>query len=101
VLALSISLSLPAYSECLSCEWLYADSRQTFDILLAEALTGEFSSIVSANSGYQWSMNYILNEAGQDIARLGVSAVPLPAAGWLLLSGFALLAGIGRRRSTG
>jgi hypothetical protein len=74
---------------------------QTFDILLAEALTGEFSSIVSTNSGFQWSMTYILNEAGQDIARLGVSAVPLPAAGWLLLSGIAVLTGIGRRRISG
>jgi hypothetical protein len=74
---------------------------QTFDILLTEALTGEFSSIVSANSDYQWSMTYILNEAGQDIARLGVSAVPLPAAAWLLLSGIAVLAGFGRRRSIG
>jgi hypothetical protein len=74
---------------------------QTFDILLTEALTGEFSSIVSTNSGFQWSMTYILNEAGQDIARLGVSAVPLPAAGWLLLSGIAVLTGIGRRRISG
>jgi hypothetical protein len=74
---------------------------QTFDILLTEALTGEFSSIVSANSDYQWSMTYILNEAGQDIARLGVSAVPLPAAAWLLLSGIAVLAGFGRHRSIG
>ncbi|MES9926662.1 MAG: VPLPA-CTERM sorting domain-containing protein [Candidatus Thiodiazotropha sp. 6PDIVS] len=44
-------------------------------------------------------MQYILNEEGMDIARLGVSAVPIPAAGWLLLSGLGVLVGIGRRLS--
>jgi hypothetical protein len=71
---------------------------QTFDILLTDILFGEFSSVVGMNRpGFNWFVSYITNEDGQDIARLGVSAVPLPAAGWLLLSGLGLLIGLGGR----
>jgi hypothetical protein len=68
----------------------------TFDILLTEALSGEFSSVVAVNGGLQWSMRYIIDETGQDIARL--TALPIPAAGWLMLSGLAVFAGIRRGR---
>jgi hypothetical protein len=71
----------------------------TFDILLTEALSGEFSAVVAVNGGMQWSMRYLIDETGQDIARL--TAVPVPAAGWLMLSGLAVLAGIRRRRISG
>jgi hypothetical protein len=54
--------------------------------------------LVDSNSFFdQFSLNLTLT--GISATRPGISAVPLPAAAWLLLSGLTCLGWIGRRRS--
>lgn len=67
-----------------------ADAAVGTQLQLFSFLNGSGSSTTAANTGY----SALLSSTGQ----LSISAVPLPAAGWLLLSGLGGLAASGRRR---
>ena len=72
-----------------------------FDILFAEMIIGEFSSIVgSPGSGLTWFAQYLVDEVGsRDVVRI-TAVVPIPAAFWLFCSGLLGLIGISRRKKT-
>jgi len=73
----------------------------TFDILFAENINGEFDllSLAPLDSGLKWDINYLADALGSlDVVRLSVSAVPLPGAVWLFGTGLVGLIGVGRRR---
>jgi len=76
------------------------DLGSTFDLLLADSITGGFDdfyydAILGDGLALQWG---IFEDNGQDLLRLGVvSAVPLPAAFWLFLSGMVGLLSIRRK----
>ena len=74
----------------------------TFDILFAETIAGEFDilSLAGLNNGLGWEVSYLLDDLGDDIVRLSVQAVPIPAAFWLFGSGMLGLIGISRRKKT-
>jgi hypothetical protein len=73
---------------------------QSFDLMFARDITGEFGAFYydtlwDNSLALQWE---IFNDYGTDILRLNVvSAVPLPAAVWLFLSGVLGLVTMGRR----
>jgi hypothetical protein len=67
-----------------------ADAAVGTQLQLFSFLNGSGSTTTAANSGY----SALLSATGE----LSISAVPLPAAGWLLLSGLGALAASGRRR---
>ncbi|MBI5041383.1 MAG: VPLPA-CTERM sorting domain-containing protein [Gammaproteobacteria bacterium] len=75
----------------------------TFDILTAESLVGHFDylSLLALGDGLDWSVNYLTDAVGTtDILRLSVvSAVPVPASIWLLVSGLLGLGGIVKRKA--
>lgn len=58
----------------------------SFDILIADAILGEFASISngSINEHWIWTLDYDLD--GSNTVTASVSAVPLPAAAWLFMS---------------
>ena len=61
-----------------------------FDILAAPVITGEFDVLLLAmlGDGLAWDVSYILNDYDTDYVRLSIiSAVPLPAAFWMFLTG--------------
>jgi len=70
----------------------------TFDILFAETIVGEFDTLSLAGLGNElgWNVSYILDDFDNDIVRLSVQAVPIPSAIWLFGSGLLGLAGIAR-----
>lgn len=74
----------------------------SFDILTAETLSGEFDLLTLAllGDGLAWDVSYLTDVFGTtDIVRLSVvSAVPVPAAVWLFASGMLGLVAVGRRR---
>jgi hypothetical protein len=72
----------------------------TFDILLADTIVGNFDilSLASLGGGLSWDMSYILDPLGTDIVRLTVQAVPLPASLWLFGSGLLGLIGVARKK---
>lgn len=76
----------------------------TFDILKAEVITGEFDLLMLAvlSEGLGWQLDYLTDEIGSiDIARLSVvsaSTVPVPAAVWLLGSGLLGIVVVARRK---
>jgi len=73
----------------------------TFDILLAETISGEFDilSFAGLGNGLGWDVSYILSNTVDDIVRLSVQAVPIPASVWLFGSGLLGLVGIARRKA--
>ena len=77
------------------------DLGSTFDLLLANSITGGFDdfyydAILGDGLALEW---LILESAGQDLLRLGVvSAVPLPASIWLFLTGLAGLIAVRKKR---
>lgn len=68
-----------------------ADAAVGTQLQLFSFLNSTGNGTAAANTGYA----ALLSSTGQ----LSISAVPLPAAGWLLLSGLGGLAAAGRRRS--
>lgn len=73
--------------------------ESSFDILLAQVLTGQFASVnLPVVAGIAWDLQYLADASGStDILRLTASAVPLPPAAWLLATAF-VAAGIRTRR---
>ena len=77
------------------------DLGSTFDLLLADSITGGFDdfyydAILGDGLALEW---LILESGGQDLLRLGVvSAVPLPASIWLFLTGLAGLMAVRKKR---
>ena len=67
----------------------------SFDILIANAIVGEFASVSNRtiNEDWMWKLDYGLD--GSSVTAT-VSAVPLPAAAWLFISAIAGLAGAKR-----
>jgi hypothetical protein len=77
------------------------DVGSTFDLLLADSITGSFDDFYyDAMLGDGLSLEWgILDSYGQDLLRLSVvSSVPLPAAFWLFLSGAIGLLSVSRKR---
>ena len=76
--------------------------NDSFDILMAESILGDFDSFLLAGlgNGLAWQLDLFADEIGTtDVLRLSVvSAVPVPAAVWLFGSGLLALLGLGRRR---
>ncbi len=74
----------------------------SFDILTAETLVGEFDLLTLAvlGGGRTWQLDYLFDEIGTtDIVRLSVvSSIPVPSAVWLFGSGLIGLAAVARRR---
>jgi len=73
-----------------------------FDILTAQILSGQFSTLnlAALDNGLDWNINYLTDAIDTtDIVRLSVvSTVPLPPALWLFGSGLLGLIGIARKR---
>lgn len=73
----------------------------SFDLITAESLTGQFNSLalVALGHGMGWELNYLYDDFGSDILRLSVvSTVPVPAAAWLFSTGLIGLVAVARRR---
>ena len=78
-----------------------AQLGDSFDILMAETIEGQFSSIEmlgTLSEGLRWVIDYDLDLGGQDIVSLQVAAVPVPAAVWLFGSALAGLGWMRRKR---
>ena len=76
----------------------------TFDILAAETLNGEFDLLIPSalGGGLGWQVDYLIDFGGgtTDFVQLSVvSAVPIPASVWLFGSGLLGLAGMVRRKA--
>ena len=77
---------------------------ESFDIIAAESIIGDFDSLLFASlgEGLSWQLNYLIDEIGTlDIARLSIvndSAVPIPPSVWLFGSGLLGLVAVARRR---
>lgn len=72
----------------------------SFDILTADVLNGQFSSLSLAalGDGLTWQISYLTDAIGTtDVVRL--TAVPLPAAYWLFSSGLLGLIGAATKRA--
>ncbi len=74
----------------------------SFDILTAQMLSGQFSTynLAALGDGLAWNISYLTDAIDTtDIVRLSVvSAVPVPPAIWLFGSGLLGLIGIARKR---
>lgn len=65
----------------------------SFDVLLAQVLTGEFTNVnLPAVAGIVWDLQYLVDASGStDIVRLTANPVPLPAGAWLAATAFAMV----------
>ena len=63
----------------------------SFDILIANAISGEFASISNRriDEDWIWKLDYGPDGSGNNSVTATVSAVPLPAAVWLFISAIA------------
>jgi fibronectin-binding autotransporter adhesin len=85
-----------------------ASLGDTFNILSAESLYGEFDilNLATLGDGLGWQLDYLIDYLGStDFVQLSVvssalSAVPTPASIWLFGSGLLALAGVARRRKS-
>lgn len=80
-----------------------AQLGDSFDILFAEDIIGEFDLLTLAvlDDGLRWQVSYLADALGTlDLVRLSVAAVPLPTAVWLFASGLLGLVSVARRRSS-
>ncbi|MEO1773453.1 MAG: VPLPA-CTERM sorting domain-containing protein [Pseudomonadota bacterium] len=77
----------------LQSNWLVADSFELDQLTLLPDVFSEGFLVLSADDGS------VLNEVLSVAVEREVPAVPLPAAGWMLLGGLGLLAAAGRRRT--
>jgi T5SS/PEP-CTERM-associated repeat protein len=79
-----------------------ASLGDTFNILTAESLYGEFDllNLAILGEGLGWQLDYLIDFQGStDLVQLSVvSAVPVPAAVWLFGSGLLGLIGVARRK---
>jgi hypothetical protein len=75
----------------------------SFDVLFAQILHGTFASTLlpALGPGLAWDVQYLLDAGGTDTVRLSVSAVPVPAAVWMFVSGLATLGWLRRRGHSG
>jgi len=75
----------------------------SFDIIFAETIYGEFDLLTLAvlGNGLGWDLSYIVDAIGStDVVRLNVvSAVPVPPAVWLFGSGLVALFGFTKRKA--
>lgn len=71
------------------------------DILVADQILGEFSQtfLPLIDPLLAWRPEYLLDAASDDVLRLSVRAVPLPAAAWFFVAALASL-GLMRRRAS-
>jgi T5SS/PEP-CTERM-associated repeat protein len=71
------------------------DIGNTFDILTADTINGEFASVSSPNlgNGLYFDIAYLTYPGSTDIVRLTVSVVPEPISSVLFITGGVLLAG--------
>ncbi|MCC5795224.1 MAG: hypothetical protein JJT85_10895 [Chromatiales bacterium] len=95
--------SLGGVLELALIEGFTPSAGDSFDILRANTISGEFSlfDLAVLGSGLEWRISYLLDEQGWDAVRMTV--VPLPGAAWLFLSALLGL-GVSRRldrRSSG
>ena len=77
----------------------------SFDLFLAETISGEFDllTLVALGGGLGWQLDTFSDAVGStDVVRLSVvaSAVPVPPAIWLFVSGMLGLVGMARRRAS-
>lgn len=72
----------------------------TFDIAIAAFIDGEFADMLlpTLASGLRWRTLQLSDAFGRDLYRLEVSAVPVPAAVWMLGSACAVIVARARRR---
>lgn len=75
----------------------------SFDILFAESIVGEFDLLNMAvlGNGLGWDVSYLFDDFGMDLVRLSVvNAIPVPAAVWLFATGLMGLAGFAIRNKS-
>ncbi len=79
------------------------DAGKTYALSLKAG--NSFAAYVLSGFSGDWTTNALTNSKGepQDLSNAvlfsrGVSAIPLPAAGWLMIAGLGGLAAVGRRR---
>ena len=73
----------------------YGFSSDSFDLISAYSITGEFSNNLFYHD-YNWYRWDIIDGDYQDIVRVSLAAVPLPAAFWLFFSGLIGLAAMAK-----
>ena len=102
VVDISGTADLAGELELLWYDGFEADLGDSFDLLFAELILGEFDWLTLAvlGEGLAWDIEYLTDEIGlTDVLRATVvSSVPVPAAAWLFGSALIGLVGIKRKK---